>query len=84
MTSEKFEGHFLGRGATLRPVFALGRRASSSDGSITKFEFNFNFNYFSVSVYFFVVIVNIVVQSLRLGFRLGLGLRTIEAIGIKI
>ena len=48
------------------------------------FNFNFNFNYFSISAYFFVVIVNNVVQSLRLGFRLGLELRTIEAIGIKI
>ena len=44
--------------------------------------FNFNFNYFSISVYFFIVIENNVVQSLRLGFRLGLGLWTIEAIYI--
>jgi len=42
----------------------------------------FNFNYFSISVYFFVVIVNNVLQSLVLGFRLGL--RTMEAIGINI
>jgi len=56
----------------------------TSDGSITKFEFNFNFNYFSISVYFFVVTINSVVQSLGLGFRLGLGLRTIEAIGVNI
>jgi len=42
----------------------------------------FNFNYFSNSVYFFVVIVYNVVQSLGLGFRLGL--RTIEAISFSL
>jgi len=42
----------------------------------------FNFDYFSISVYFFVVIVNNVVQSL--GFRLGLRLRTTEAIGVNV
>jgi len=60
----------------------MNKQVFFSDGSITKFEFNFN--YFSISVYFFVAIVNNVVQSLGLRFRLGLGLQTIEAIGVNI